>query len=220
MISPLIKQSGLDLRKHEDLLELERRIVERAGDNFKDLGANATVPISWALWKMATALNGMELDQYIRQFEPDAVYANREPVRFLMNIYNGGLHALKVGETLGADRIDIQEIMIVPVGPKAATYRGALEMGDKIDAALKKILVGEFGASAVSRADESGFSVKGLGNSSAAIERVFQAIQDAGYEVGTDVQLTVDAGHPSQSFSAKPSSTNLNFPWYCFTKES
>ena len=55
-----------------------------------------------------------------------------------MNIFNGGLHALKEGEQLGRDRIDIQEIIIVPVGAKS--YREALEMGDRIDFELKKVL--------------------------------------------------------------------------------
>ena len=113
----------------------------------------------------------MELWQYIRKFEPELASDNR--VFFYMNIFNGGLHALKKdkGEVLGKDRIDIQEIMVVPVGAK--TYKEALEMGEKIDAALKKALVDKFGADAVTRADEAGFSVKGLGDSTEAFEHVF-----------------------------------------------
>ena len=70
-----------------------------------------------------------------------------------MNIFNGGLHALKEGEELGVDRIDIQEIMVVPY---ASTYVKALEMGDEIDGALKGILHEKFGEENVTRADEAG----------------------------------------------------------------
>ncbi|MEE2961263.1 MAG: hypothetical protein VYA34_11005 [Myxococcota bacterium] len=91
--------------------------------------------------------------------------------------------------------MDFQEIMVVPYSAK--TYSEALLMGDKIDAALKGILVGKFGASAVTRADEAGFSVKGLGDSFEAFDYVFQAIRDAGYEPGKDVKLALDVAASS-----------------------
>ena len=61
------------------------------------------------------------------------------------------------------------------VVPYASTYAKALEMGDEIDAALKGILHEKFGAENVTRADEAGFSVKGLGNSTEAFGHVFDA---------------------------------------------
>src|SRR3989338_112742 len=105
---------------------MDELLVKLAGENFKDLGANAVVPVSWALWKMAAKLEGLELFEYIRRHEPEAVSESQQPVYFYMNIFNGGLHALKSGEQLGKDRIDIQEIMIVPVG--AQSYAQALAM--------------------------------------------------------------------------------------------
>ncbi len=197
IITQLLMQSGLDLRKYEDLIKMEQLIIEKAGENFAVLGANAVVPVSWALWKMAAKLQGMELWEYIRKYEPDAVSDKTEPVYFYMNIYNGGLHALKKaeGEVLGKDRIDIQEIMIVPVGAKS--YREQLEMGDMIDSALKEILLGRFDAKTIKRADEAGFSVKGLGNSTEAIGYVFEAIEKAGYRVGEDVKLALDVAASS-----------------------
>lgn len=193
IIAPILQKSDLDLSKHEDLIRAEQMIIEAAGDNFKDLGANATVPVSWALWKMAASLHDMKLWEYIRWYNPQLwPYINGD-VKFYMNIFNGGLHALKKeeGETLGKDRIDIQEIMIVPVAAKS--YKEALAWGDKIDQALKKILENEFGKELVSRADEAGFSVKGLGNSEEAIGYVVQAIEDAGFKPGEEgVQIAFD----------------------------
>jgi enolase len=107
-----------------------------------------------------------------------------------MNIFIGGLHAMKKGETLGKDRIDIQEVMVVPTG--ASNYRQALQMGERIDATLKDMLVDRYGKDNVSRADEAGFSVKGLGDSTAAIGHVFEAIERSGYVPGEEVKLALD----------------------------
>ena len=192
IIEPMITGSGLDLGDHQDLVALERQITERAGDNYGDLGANAVLPVSRALWQAAAKVNGVELYEYIRTREPELAGEGR--VGFLMNIFNGGLHALKEGEELGVDRIDIQEIMVVP---SAESYGRALQMGDEIDAALKTALIGKFGENNVTRADEAGFSVKGLGDSSLAFAYVFEAIRAAGYEPGRDVKLALDVAAAS-----------------------
>jgi len=194
-LATMLKDAKLDLTKHEDVRRFERMMAEAAGDNFKRLGANAVVPVSRALWQAAAALHKTELYDYIRTFEPGV--AGKGRVGFFMNIYNGGLHALKKkdGEILGKDRIDIQEIMVVPVGAK--TYQQAVEMGDKIDQTLKGLLEGKYGKAAVTRADEAGFSVKGLGDSSVAIGHVFEAIEKAGFAPGKDVKLALDVAASS-----------------------
>ncbi|MFH1201891.1 MAG: fructose 1,6-bisphosphatase [Candidatus Omnitrophota bacterium] len=189
VIAPMLINSDLDLRRHADLIKMEEMLINAAGENFRVLGADATVPVSWALWQMAARLQGMELDEYISKYEPDAVSDSKDPVLFYQNIYNGGLHALGAGETLGKDRIDIQEIMIVPI---AKTYRQALRIGDAVDLALKTMLTEKFSSLRVSRRDEAGFSVKGLGNSSEAIGYVVEAIKKAGYVPGKDVKLALD----------------------------
>ena len=195
IILPLLQQSGLDLRKHQDLIAMEKLLIEKAGDNFSRLGANATVPVSRALWKMAAKLQGMELWEYIRKYEPEAVADNPKIAYHLMNIFNGGLHALKNGETLGNDRIAIQEIMVVPVGAKS--QEEALKMGDRIDYHLQMMLLNPYIVEQITRADEAGFSVQGLGDSDKAIEYVFAAIKKAGYEPGRDVKLSLDVAATS-----------------------
>jgi enolase len=188
---------GWDLREHENLVRLERAIIAEGGENFAKLGANATLPVSRALWQLAAHLQGLELHAYIRKACPEVARTDEEPVLFLMNIFNGGLHALKEdeGEALGRDRIDIQEIMVVPMA--AGTYREALDQGEKIDFALKEILVSKFGADRVTRADEAGFSVKGVGDSKEAFAYVFEAISAAGYKPGEDVKLSLDVAASS-----------------------
>jgi len=195
VILPLIKKAALDLKEPSSMGKLEEMVIARAGDNFKDLGANATLPVSRALWALAAKLHKESLCAFIRRAEPQLASSDR--VNFLMNIFNGGLHALKKkdGEVLGRDRIDIQEIMVVPVSAK--TYRDAVVMGERIDAALKEILTKKYGAAAVTRADEAGFSVKGLGDSTEAIAHVSDAITKAGYTPGKDVKLALDVAASS-----------------------
>ncbi len=193
-IQEILQKSGLDISKHSDLRKAEKLIIDAAGKNFTILGANSTVPVSVALWRMAAALNNMELWEYIRANEPEAV--SNDPVYFYMNIFNGGLHASGGDASLlGKDWIDIQEIMIVPVGAKS--HREALEMGDKIDQELKKILMGKFAEASIQRKDEAGFAVKGLGKSEDAFAYVVQAIKKAGYTPGKDVKLALDVAASS-----------------------
>jgi enolase len=202
-ILPMLRQQGQDLSTHAGLVALEEGLIEQAGPNCSRLGANATLPVSRALWQLAAALRKMTLAAYIRRVEPRL--AGERRVLFFMNIFNGGLHALRPqdGEVLGRDRIAIQEIMVVPM--RAATYREALEVGERIDAALKARLLAAYGASALSRADEAGFSVRGLGDSPTALAHVFAAIEAAGLQPGTDVKLALDVA--ASSFYQEASKT-------------
>ena len=195
VILPLWRQLDVDLRQHASIVTLEEAMIARAGQNFADLGANATLPMSRALWRLASALHNVPLHAYISEAEPTVCRSRR--VFFFMNIFNGGLHALKKGdgETLGRDRIDIQEIMVVPTA--APTYREAMAVGERIDASLKALLERTYGADKVSRADEAGFSVRGLGDSDQAIAHVFTAIKDAGLRPGTDVKIALDVAASS-----------------------
>ena len=187
IILPALQQSGLDLNNHADLVAAERMIIKMAGDNFKDLGANATVPVSWALWRMAAKLKDMELADYITKYEPDAVDTENDGTYFYFNVFNGGAHAIKAMEKLGIDRIPLQEIML------AIKYsKGTLAIADAIDKALYDIFLEEYEAENIGRGDESGFSIKGLGDTDKAIELVARAVERAGYTLGVDVKLATD----------------------------
>ena len=120
-----------------------------------------------------------------------------------LNVFNGGYHAIKKaeGEVLGRDRIDFQEMQIVPVS--AGSYREALAMAEKVDQTLKALLTARYGTARVSRADEAGLSVKGLGDNSLALDHVVEAIRGAGFEPGRDVKITLD---PASSHLYDPAS--------------
>ena len=61
VIEPLARRAKVDLASHAGLIALERALIERAGPNCRDLGANALLPVSIGLWRTAATLQGLEL---------------------------------------------------------------------------------------------------------------------------------------------------------------
>ncbi len=96
-----------------------------------------------------------------------------------MNILNGGSHA--------PNNVDIQEFMIMPVGPRASP-RG-LRWGSEVFHHLKKVLT-EQGQEHGRRATKGGFAPD-LASNDEAVEVILDAIERAGYRPGEDVV----AGH-------------------------
>jgi enolase len=96
-----------------------------------------------------------------------------------MNILNGGAHA--------DNTVDIQEFMVVPVGPP--TFSEALRAGTEVYMALKKVLHERGLGTTVG--DEGGFAPD-LESDTAALEVIVEAIDRAGYTVGEDIVLALD----------------------------
>ena len=97
-----------------------------------------------------------------------------------MNILNGGAHA--------ANNVDLQEFMIAPVG--FDNFEDALRAGVEIFHSLKKVLHDQKKATAVG--DEGGFAPD-LKTNEEAIEVILKAIEKAGYKVGDQILLALDA---------------------------
>jgi enolase len=97
----------------------------------------------------------------------------------MMNIINGGEHA--------DNNVDIQEFMIQPVA--APSFAEALRAGAEVFHQLKKVLSGRGLSTAVG--DEGGFAPN-LPSNEAALEVISEAVQGAGYELGTDMTLALD----------------------------
>jgi len=96
-----------------------------------------------------------------------------------MNVINGGAHA--------NNRLDMQEMMIVPVG--AQSFREALRCGAEIFQALKKLIDAKGMSTSVG--DEGGFAPD-VASHSAALDLLMEAIANAGYSAGQDVMLALD----------------------------
>jgi enolase len=97
----------------------------------------------------------------------------------MMNVINGGAHA--------DNNLDIQEFMIIPVG--ATSFRESIRYGAEVFHTLKKILHDKKLTTAVG--DEGGFAPS-VENHEAAIKLILQAIEQAGYEPGTQIALGLD----------------------------
>ena len=153
---------------------IDRTMIELDGTaNKGKLGANAILGVSMACAKAAADFYGIPLYQYFGGFN-----AHQLPTP-MMNILNGGAHADWC--------IDIQEIMIMPVG--APTFKEAIRMGAEVFHNLKTVLKGMGLNTAVG--DEGGYAPK-LPSNEAAFQAVLVAIEKAGYVAGKDIMLAMD----------------------------
>ena len=150
----------------------------KAADGTKDksnLGANAILAVSIASCRAAATALEIPLYRFL-----GGVNANRLPVP-MMNIVNGGCHALSSG-------LDVQEFMIMPVG--APSFKECLRWCAEVFHALASILK-ERGL-ATSVGDEGGFA-PALKSDEEAIETILEAVKKAGYEPEKDICIAIDA---------------------------
>ena len=153
---------------------LDRTLIDLDGtENKSRLGANAMLAVSMAVAKAAAEEAGLPLYRYF-----GGSGAMQMPVP-MMNVINGGAHA--------DNNLDIQEFMIIPVG--APSFKEAVRYGAEVFHTLKKILHAKGMATSVG--DEGGFAPN-VGNHEEAIKLIMQAIEEAGYEPGTQIALGLD----------------------------
>jgi len=163
---------GLDA---SDQAGIDRFMIQLDGtENKSRLGANAILGVSLANAHAMAAEQGQPLWAWLSDGS-----ATELPVP-MMNIVNGGAHA--------DNSVDIQEFMILPVG--VDSFSEALRCGTEVFHALKSVLKGQGLSTAVG--DEGGFAPD-LRSNEAAIEAILQAIELAGYGVGREVYLGLDA---------------------------
>ena len=154
---------------------IDKKLIALDGtENKNKLGANAMLAVSMAVAKAAAQESSLPLFRYI-----GGVYSNTLPVP-LMNILNGGVHA--------DNKIDFQEFMIVPIG--ANTFSEGLRWGVEVFHHLKNVLKKKGYSTNVG--DEGGFAPD-IKSNEEAIETVLQAIEVAGYKVGEQISIAIDA---------------------------
>ncbi|MGC9943849.1 MAG: phosphopyruvate hydratase [Verrucomicrobiota bacterium] len=157
-----------------DQLTVDRTMLDLDGTETKSkLGANAILAVSLASAKAAAAALGQPLFKYLGG--PNAKVL---PVP-MANVINGGAHS--------DAPIDFQEFMIQPHG--FASFSEGLRAITEIFHALKSVLKKKGLSTAVG--DEGGFAPK-LESAEAAIEVILQAVKDAGYKAGKEVNLALD----------------------------
>ena len=156
-------------------VQLDNTLIDLDGtDNKSRLGANAMLGVSMATARAASEFLGLPLYQYL-----GGANAKVLPVP-LMNVINGGAHA--------DNSLDIQEFMILPIG--AQTFRDGLRIGAEVFHTLKALLHADGYATSVG--DEGGFAPN-LKNHDEAFRYLTRAIEEAGYQPGSEVVLAIDA---------------------------
>jgi enolase len=161
-----------------DQRDLDQVMLDLDGtDNKATLGANAILAVSLAAAKAAAMDKGVELYEHIADLNgTSGKYSMPVP---MMNIINGGEHA--------DNNVDIQEFMVQPIGAK--NFAEALRMGAEIFHTLKKVLQSKGLNTAVG--DEGGFAPD-LSSNEEALEVIAEAVEKAGYKMGSDVTLALD----------------------------
>jgi enolase len=153
---------------------LDKKMLALDGTPTKSrLGANAILGVSLAAAHAAALALNVPLYRYIGGID---TYVLPVP---MMNIINGGAHS--------DAPIAFQEFMIRPVG--VASEHEAIRMGSEVFHSLQKLLKKRGLSTAVG--DEGGFAPK-LAGIEDALDSIVQAIKDAGYEPGRDVNIAVD----------------------------
>ena len=159
-----------------DIYAVDAAMIKADGTKGKtNLGANAILAVSIATCRAAATSLGIPLYRFL-----GGVQGTKLPVP-MMNIINGGCHALSSG-------LDVQEFMIMPVG--APSFKECLRWCAEVFHNLAKILKDRGLATSVG--DEGGFA-PALKSDEEAIETILEAVKAAGYKPGEDFMIAMDA---------------------------
>ncbi|MEO5365354.1 MAG: phosphopyruvate hydratase [Magnetococcus sp. WYHC-3] len=159
----------------EDQLAIDREMIALDGTKNKGrIGANAILGVSMAVSKAMADELDVPLYRYI-----GGANAHVLPTP-MMNIINGGAHA--------DNPVDIQEFMIMPIS--APDFSNGLRAGAEIFHALKKQLSNAGLNTNVG--DEGGFA-PAVKSSEEALDFIMKAIEAAGYKIGDDIAIALDA---------------------------
>ena len=165
--------TGMDA---SNIYAVDKAMIDADGTKGKTkLGANAILAVSIATARAASIALDIPLYRFL-----GGISGNRLPVP-MMNIVNGGCHALSSG-------LDVQEFMIMPVG--APSFKECLRWCSEVFHALAGILKEKGLATSVG--DEGGFA-PALKSNEEAIETILEAVKKAGYEPGKDFKIAMDA---------------------------
>ncbi|WP_436523746.1 phosphopyruvate hydratase [Actinoplanes sp. HUAS TT8] len=181
---------------------IDQKMLDLDGTDTKsELGANAILGVSLAVAKAAALSAELPLFRYVGG--PNAAVL---PVP-MMNIVNGGAHA--------DSNVDVQEFMIAPIG--APTFREALRTGAEVYHALKSVLKKK--GLSTGLGDEGGFAPN-LPANAAALDLIAEAVQAAGFSLGSDIVLAMDVAATefykdgAYVFEGSPKSTDEMIAYY------
>jgi enolase len=174
------KLAGRLLNKEiKDLKKTDKAMCELDGTaNKAKLGANAILGVSLVLAKVLSVSEKKPLYQFLAEhygFKPDF---SKFP-RPMFNVINGGLHA--------DSGLSFQEFMLLPT---QKDFPEAVRCGAEVFQNLLRLLKSRAASTLVG--DEGGFAPK-LRSNEEPMQLLAQAIVQAGYVLGKDMELGLDA---------------------------
>lgn len=144
--------------------------------NKSSLGANAILSVSLACARLAAQISGKPLYRFLGEHYK---YKNYKLPIPLLNVINGGVHA--------DSGLDIQEFFLIPLNGSLSLK---LVKSHKVIHELRASLVKK--GLSVGVGDEGGFSPR-IGSNKKALQTLTAAIKTAGFRVGKDFALGIDA---------------------------
>jgi enolase len=169
LIAPVLK--GMNALQQE---VIDRTLIELDGTPNKcRLGGNAILAVSLATAQAATTGQKLPLYRYLGE---EGIFRLPVPA---FNTFGGGLHAKKF--------VDFQEYLVIPVA--SSSFREALETG----AAVYRALIALLEHKGYSVYEMGGPVTALLGSNQEAVEVVMSAIEKAGYKLGEDCFIGIDA---------------------------
>ena len=169
-VNTIIKKFLIGLESSNQRQIDETMIKLDGTENKTNLGANATLGVSLAVLKATAKEKNIPLYKYFG----DEISLPRP----MMNILNGGAHA--------DNNLDFQEFMIIP---NAKSFKEILRIGSEVFHTLKKVLKENGFNTGVG--DEGGFAPN-LNTNEEALDMLMEAIKEAGYTPGKDVNFALD----------------------------
>lgn len=161
-----------------DQQAIDATLLDLDGTSQKsNLGANAMLAVSLACAHAAAP--GSLYEHFAHLYRSMGGTRNPSLPRPMVNVLNGGAHA--------SSGVDIQEIMLVPVG--AQQFDTALQMVAEIFHILKQQLASKGYATTVG--DEGGFAPPAKTNRE-ALQLLVDAIDASPYSYGQDIQIALD----------------------------
>ncbi|MFX1563051.1 MAG: phosphopyruvate hydratase [Promethearchaeota archaeon] len=165
---------GMDCREQK---QIDESLITLDGTpNKARLGANAILGVSLAVATAAANTARKPLYKTLRQ---QSRYVLPVP---MMNIINGGKHA--------GNNLAIQEFHIMPIG--FTDFLEALRAGVEIYHSLGTVIQNKYGMVGRNVGDEGGFAPP-MTQSREAFDAILQAIENAGYAVGKEIAVAIDA---------------------------
>ncbi len=179
--------------------DLDKSMIKLDGTKTKsNLGANAILAISLATAKAVANQENLPFYKYIGKIANNNQFSIPMP---MMNVVNGGSHA--------DWSTDFQEYMIIPSSAKNITE--ALKIGSEVFHNLKKVLKDK--NYPITVGDEGGFAPKVKSGNQEPLDLIIEAIKQAGYKPGQDVNLALDVAASEffdEQYQLKADDTSLS----------